>query len=94
MDATLDQVLEDVNAEPTQIASLSTLILALKQQVADALAGITLPQAVQLKVNAIFDQTEKNKQLFIDAINATTEPAPEPAPEPAATTRSSILKKR
>ncbi len=68
--ATLDQILDDVTAEPTQIDSLSALIAGLKQQLADALSGVTLPTAVQAKVDAIFTQAEANKQKLVDAINA------------------------
>ncbi len=67
--ATLDQILDDVNAEPTQIDSLSALIAGLKQQLADALSGVTLPTAVQAKVDSIFNQAEANKQKLVDAIN-------------------------
>ena len=50
--ATLDQVLADVTAEKTDIASIGTLIAGLKQQLADALAGVTLPPGTQAKVYA------------------------------------------
>lgn len=74
--ATLDDVLADVTAEPTQIAGLKTLILGLAQQLADALAGVNLPPAVQAKVDAIFAGAEANKAAIADALNAGTPAAP------------------
>ena len=70
--ATLDQVLEDVNAESTLIDSISTLVAGLKQQIADALSGATLPPAVQEKVDAVFAQAETNKAKLADAVSANT----------------------
>lgn len=70
--ATLDQVLEDVTAETTQLDSISALIAGLRQQIADALAGVTLPPAVQQKVDAIFAQAETNKAKIATALDANT----------------------
>jgi hypothetical protein len=53
------------------------LIGGLKQQLADALAGTTLPPATQVKVDAIFAQAEANKAKIADALAANT-PAPAP----------------
>lgn len=78
---TLDQILTDVADESTQIDSLSTLTAGIKQQLADALAGTTLPTAVQAKIDAVFAGVEANKGKVVAAINANT-PAP-PAPPPA-----------
>ena len=72
MMATLDEVLTDVADEGTQIDSLSVLVAGMKQQLADALAGTTLPPAVQAKVDAVFAGVEANKQKVVDAINANT----------------------
>jgi len=74
--ATLDEVLADVTDESTQIAGISTLIAGLKQQLADALAGTTLPPATQAKVDAIFAQAEKNKTDIATALAANTPAAP------------------
>jgi altronate dehydratase len=68
--ATLDEVLADVTDEGTQIDSLSVLVAGLKQQLADALSGTTLPPAVQAKVDAVFAGD--------DAINANTPAAAGP----------------
>lgn len=72
--ATLDDILADVTAESTDIAGISTLIAGLKQQLADALAGTTLPPATQAKVDAIFAQAEKNKADIAAALAANTAP--------------------
>jgi hypothetical protein len=70
--ATLDEVLTDVTDETTQIGSLSVLTAGLKQQLADALAGTTLPPAVQAKVDAVFAGVESNKAAVVKAINDNT----------------------
>jgi len=70
--ATLDQIIADVSDESTQIDGLSTLTAGLKQQVADALAGTTLPAAVQAKVDAVFAGVEANKAKVVTAINTNT----------------------
>lgn len=74
--ATLDQVLQDVTDESTAIDSISTLIDGLKQQIADALSGATLPPAVQSKVDAIFAQAETNKAKIAAALSANVPPTP------------------
>lgn len=73
--ATLDQVLADVTDESTKLDSLSTFIAGLKQQIADALAGVTLPAAVQAKVDAVFAGVEANKAKVVSAMDANV-PAP------------------
>jgi hypothetical protein len=73
--ATLDDVLKDVTDESTAIDGISTLIAGLKQQLADALAGTTLPPATQAKVDAIFTQAEANKGKIATALDANTPPA-------------------
>lgn len=72
--ASLDEVLQDVTDESTKLDSLSTLIAGLKQQVADALAGTTLPPAVQAKVDAVFAGAEANKAKIDAALNANVTP--------------------
>jgi len=74
--ATLDQILQDVNDESTKLDSLSTFIAGLKQQIADALAGVTLPPAVQAQVDAIFAGAEANKAKVQAALDANVPPAP------------------
>ncbi len=77
--ATLDQVLADVTDESTRLDSMSALISGLKQQVADALSGTTLPPATQAKVDAIFAAAETNKGKIDAALNTNVPP---PAPTP------------
>lgn len=66
---TLDEVLDNVRAERTQIASLIALTRGLKQQVRDITSG-KLSEADQAKVDAIFDEVETAKNDAIAAINA------------------------
>ena len=68
--ASLDQVLADVTKESTDLDSIAALISGLKQQIADALAGTTLPPATQAKVDAIFAAAETNKGKIADALAA------------------------
>lgn len=79
--ATLDQVLNDVKAENTQLDSLGAYIAGLKQQIADALSGATLPADVQAKVDAVFAMQEANTGKIAAAMNTTSAP-PAPAPSP------------
>lgn len=72
--ATLDDVLNDVTAESTRLDSIATLIDGLKQQIADALAGVTLPPAVQAKVDQIFTAAETNKAKIDAALNTNVPP--------------------
>lgn len=74
--ATLDEVLADVTEEGTKLDSLSTFIAGLKQQIADALAGATLPPAVQAKVDAVFAGVETNKGKVQAALDANVPPTP------------------
>ncbi len=76
MAISLDDVLVKVTAETTDLGSIKELILGLKQQLADALAGTTLPPAVQAKVDAIFNQAEINRQKIADALNSNVPPTP------------------
>lgn len=75
--ANLDQVLQDVTDESTATLLIAVLIAGLKQQVADALAGTTLPAATQAKVDAIFAAAETNKSKIAAALatNVVTPPA-------------------
>lgn len=80
--ATIDEVLADVTEESSKIDSLVVFIAGLKQQIADALAGVTLPPAVQAKVDQVFAAVEVNKAKVVAAMEANTPPAPEPPPQP------------
>lgn len=78
--ATLDDVLKDVTDESSRLDSISTLLDGLKQQLADALAGTTLPPATQAKVDAIFAQAETNKGKIDKALNTNVPPLDPGAP--------------
>jgi len=68
--ATLDDVLAKVTEESGDIDSLLALMAGIKQQLADALAGVTLPPAVQEKVDAVFAGVEANVNKVVAAIQA------------------------
>jgi hypothetical protein len=72
MAATLDSILAKVTDEETLEDSLIALVGGLKQQLADALSGTTLPAATQAKVDAIFTAVEAQSQKMTDAITANT----------------------
>ena len=72
MMATLEQILEDVKAEKGLIASLSTLLTNLKDQLDQALSGVALPEGVQAKIDEIFSDAEENKAALAQAL--TTSP--------------------
>jgi len=74
--ATLEQVAQDMTDETTAIDSVAALITGLQQQVADALSGVTLPPAVQAKVDAIFVTAEANKAKLAAALAANVPPVP------------------
>lgn len=62
--ASLDDIVADVAAENTAIASVSTLIQGLKDQI----ANIGLSTADQAKVDAIFAGVEANKAALATAL--------------------------
>lgn len=76
MTVTLDQVLADVTDESTKLDSLGAFIAGLKQQIADALSGTTLPAPVQAKIDAVFAGVEANKAKVQTALDANIPPAP------------------
>lgn len=67
---TLDEVLADVTEEGSKLDSLATFIAGLKQQIADALAGVTLPPKVQAQIDAVFAGVESNKAKVVAAMDA------------------------
>lgn len=82
----IDRIVADVTAQSTEIESLKAFIVSLKNQVADALGGTTLPPAVEARLAAIFPPLEANTQAIADAIAATpASPVVAPAePSPVA----------
>jgi ABC-type transporter Mla subunit MlaD len=79
--ATLDETLSEVTDEGTRLDSLNTMIEGIEKQLADALAGTTLPTAVQEKVDAVFAGLKANSAKIDTALNSNV---PAPAPEPTA----------
>jgi hypothetical protein len=76
---TIDEALEAVKAASTRTDSIIADRASLKQQLADALANVTLPADVQAKIDSIFD-IESSDAAKIDAALNTNVPPPEPAP--------------
>lgn len=72
--ATLDEVLVEVTDESTRLDSIGTMISGIQQQLADALAGTTLPPAVQAKVDAVFDGLKANSAKIDAALNSNVPP--------------------
>ena len=72
--ATLDEVLAEVTDETTRLDSIQSLIDGIKQQLADALSGATIPPAVQAKVDAVFAGLTTNKAKLDKALNANVPP--------------------
>lgn len=72
--ATLDETLAAVTAEDSKVDSIIALVDGLKKQLADALAGTTLPPAVQAKVDAVFAQATASAGKIDTAITANTPP--------------------
>jgi len=66
--ATLDQVVQDVSDESTLDDSVLSLLQGIQQQLADALAGTTLPPATQAKIDAVFTGLESNKAKLSKAL--------------------------
>lgn len=79
--ATLDDLVQKVSEQSGTIASLQTFVSGLEQQIADALAGVTLPPAVQDKVDQVFAQLGSNTQAIADAID--NDPNTPATPTPA-----------
>lgn len=73
---TIDEVLQDATDESTVADSLIVVTTNIKAQLDAALAGTTVPPAVQAKIDAVFAQIETNKKKLADAILANTPAAP------------------
>lgn len=70
--ATLDETLASVESNGTVGGSAIALMTSLKTRLDEALSGVTLPQAVQAKVDAIFNASEADKAAIEAAILANT----------------------
>lgn len=67
--ATIDDVLTEVTDESGRLDSIQAMIDGLKQQIADALSGVTLPPAVQQKLDSVFTVLGTNKGKLDKALN-------------------------
>ena len=74
--ASLDDVLAVVAKESTDIGSIKAFIAGLKQQLADALAGVTISPATQAKIDAVFANATANDQAVVDALAENVPPTP------------------
>jgi hypothetical protein len=81
--SSLDDDIALVQSQTTQIASIKTLITTLQQQIADALSGVTLPPAVQAKVDAVFAGLTQNSADLATALATGPTGTPLPTPTPA-----------
>jgi len=80
--STLDETLAAVQDESTQIDGLVVFTQGLQQQIADALSGVTIPPAVQAKVDAVFTAIETNKAKVVAAMNTSSGGTPVPVGDP------------
>lgn len=74
--AQIDEVISDVEEETTLEDSIITLLGSIQQQLKDALAGVTIPPAVQAKIDRAFSELEANKAKLTAALVANTPSAP------------------
>lgn len=79
----LDTLIGNITAETTVVGGVVALlntdtgiIATLKQQVADALAGINVDAEVQGKLDTAFADAQANTQALSDALVANTPAAP------------------
>jgi hypothetical protein len=76
MATTIDDILQGVTDESTVEDSLIALTTNIKAQLDAALAGTTLPPAVQAKYEAVFAKITDNKAKAAAAVLANTPSAP------------------
>lgn len=72
-DRTPDEVLAAITEADTVDDSLIVLTTDIKRRLDDALSGVTVPPAVQAKINAIFDSVVAGKEKVAAAIIANTD---------------------
>lgn len=77
----LDALLADMKQQETQIDGISSMISGLQNSLNTALANVTIPSAVQAKIDAVFAAAETNKAKLAVALNSGT---PAAAIDPAA----------
>lgn len=66
----IDETLAAVADEDSKTDSLIALMNGVEQQLKDALAGTTVPPAVQAKIDAVFDSITNNATKVQSAIDA------------------------
>lgn len=71
-------ILDAVSVQSTKLDSVIALIDGLKQQLADALSGVTVPPAVQAKITEVLDGLSANAAKIVDALDENVEPPVEP----------------
>ena len=71
-DATIDQILADATSETSVVASVQAAITSLQAQLTAALANVTIPAAVQTKMNTIFSTMTGNDTALAAALSANT----------------------
>jgi altronate dehydratase len=74
--ASLDETLAAVTAANTKTDSLIALFKGLKAQLADVLSGVTLPPAVQAKIDAMFAEANASVAEVDEAITENVPPTP------------------
>ncbi len=72
----LDDLLQKVKDESTQLDSLKVFVRGIQQKIADVLAGSTLTPSEIAQVDQIFAVMNDNAQKITDAMNTTSPPAP------------------
>lgn len=74
--ATIQELLAEVSAQTTKLASWDALMDGLRQQLADALSGVTLPPAVQAEIDKVFAVAKANTAKIDESLseNVPTEP--------------------
>lgn len=77
-DRTIDETLKAVQDEDTRVDSIIAFTDGLKKQLDDALSGVTIPPAVQAKINSIFDVSSATAQKIDTALNTGVPPPATP----------------
>lgn len=62
--ATLQNVMDDLTTQSTQIEAVAATVADIKKQLADALANVTLPPEVQAEIDSVFAKAEANGQAL------------------------------
>lgn len=72
--ATLETLIEKVNQQETVIDGVTTLILGLKQQIADLSTGEVITPALQAKIDALGAELDQNAAKLAAAVGNTPTP--------------------